>query len=137
MDRNAAVSEALDILSPDDVASLLNARYGACLLERFAAGVKGCLEAAPELSRQHGLVPTARRVLTADPQTRMTLTRDPALGRFTASLEQALEASEVDRLPGLLLLLPRPHQLLLPLGDLLEAVVPRVRSHLAAGAALL
>jgi HEXXH motif-containing protein len=107
MDPNAAVREALDVLSPEDVRRRLDERYGGPLLERFAASVKACLALAPEVSRDRGLVSLARKVLTASPESRLALTRDPALGRWTSAMEQTLESGQPSGVPGLLLLLPR------------------------------
>lgn len=85
------------------------ARWVPGVLTRFADAVRQLVAKDPARAKRAGLVLAARSVLRASTPVREAMALDPALGRWTAALEDALADGETppERLVGLRLLAPR------------------------------
>ncbi len=103
-----AVAEALGRWTAAEIAALRAERYTPALMQRFGQAVRFALAESPDAARRAGLVPVARRVLKGPPELREALAADPALGRWTAAVEECAAGGPArERLDGLLALAPR------------------------------
>ena len=107
MTPEAMAQGALETWTASETFKHIDASWGPQLLLRLAAAVKAALEASPQQAQRVGLITVARSVLRGPLSVRTALWRDPALGRWTAGLEAALNDGDRNRLASLLAVAPR------------------------------